>query len=66
MKDNHQNNLGGAILVVNVSVCYSVKCTFLGERRLHVSLLTSNMVSVVSVALCDARARGQYHSKDEV
>ena len=58
---HHQNNLGCAILVVNVNVCYSVKCAFLGDAHLHVNLLTANMVSrVASVAACDARARGQY------
>ena len=28
---HHQNNLGCAILVVNVNRCYSVNCTFLGN-----------------------------------
>ena len=28
---HHQNNLGCAIMVVNVNVCYSVRCAFLGD-----------------------------------
>ena len=54
----HQNNLGCAILVVNVNVCYSVKCAFYAMQRLHVNPLTTNMVSVASVTACDACASG--------
>ena len=45
---HHPNNLGCAILVVNVTVHCSVKCTFLGDAALtrKPCLLTTKMVSV--------------------
>ena len=62
---HHQNNLGCAMLVVNVTVRYSVKCALLVTRRLHVNILTTNMASVPPVAAWDARARGQYKPRSQ-
>ena len=43
------------LCVLTIEICYSVKCAFKATRRLHVNLMTTNMVSVASVAACDAR-----------
>ena len=65
---HHQNNLGTAILVGNVTVHYSVKCAFWVTRiELFYGAMAFTRKPIdhqngecVTVTACDVRVRGQY------